>query len=41
MALEKAALRAGAAGEEELAEEELWEAVRGVMGRRWEEGLFG
>ncbi len=41
MALERAALRAGAAGEEELAEEELWEAVRGVMGRRWEEGLFG
>ncbi len=41
MALERAALRAGAAGEEDLAEEELWEAVRGVMGRRWEEGLFG
>ena len=41
MALEKAALRAGPAGEEDLAEEELWEAVRGVMGRRWEEGLFG
>ena len=41
LAMEKAALRAGASGDVELVEEELWEAVRGVMRRRVEEGLFG
>lgn len=41
MALEKAALRAAAAGAEELNEEEVWEAVRRVVGRKVGEGLFG
>ena len=41
LAIERAALRAGAAGEEELVEPELWEAVRGVTGRPLGVGLFG
>ena len=41
LAIERAALRAGAAGETELVEEQLREAVRGVTGRAVGEGLFG
>ena len=41
LAIERAALRAGAAGETELVEEELWKAVRGVTVRPVGEGLFG